>query len=105
MFYQIDCLSCGYRRDWPTLVDAIADARHHTEQHAACAQPALVTPRAETPLRGPALPEVHERRCPYCRSERVAPVGRVIVIGEAIKAEHRCEACRTAFLIVETMIS
>ena len=39
MLYQIVCLSCGYRRAWPSLVDALADGHRH---HAApCATPAL----------------------------------------------------------------
>jgi hypothetical protein len=30
MPYQIVCLSCGYRRAWPSLADAQADGhRHH----------------------------------------------------------------------------
>jgi hypothetical protein len=37
--YQIACLSCGYHRAWPTLLEAHADGhRHHT---APCATPAL----------------------------------------------------------------
>jgi hypothetical protein len=39
MSYQIACLSCGYHRAWPTLLDALADGHRH---HAApCATPAL----------------------------------------------------------------
>jgi hypothetical protein len=35
--YQIVCLSCGYHRAWPTLLDAHADGHRH---HAApCAMP------------------------------------------------------------------
>ncbi len=40
MLYQIVCLSCGYHRAWPTLVDAHADGhRHHAEHTAPCATP------------------------------------------------------------------
>jgi hypothetical protein len=39
MLYQVACLSCGYHRAWPTLLDALADGhRHHT---APCVTPAL----------------------------------------------------------------
>ena len=39
MLYQVACLSCGYRRAWPTLLDAYADGHRH---HAApCATPSL----------------------------------------------------------------
>ena len=48
----------------------------------------------------PALAEVRERRCPYCKSERIAPGGRVLAADRMIKAEHRCEACGTLFLFV-----
>ena len=38
MLYQIVCLSCGYHRAWPTLLDAHADGhRHHAEHMAPCA--------------------------------------------------------------------
>jgi hypothetical protein len=36
--YQIVCLSCGYRRAWTTLVDALAD---------------VITPRTSRQARGP----------------------------------------------------
>jgi hypothetical protein len=37
--YQIVCLSCGYHRAWPTLLEAHADGHRH---HAApCVTPAL----------------------------------------------------------------
>jgi hypothetical protein len=43
MRYQIVCLSCGYHRAWPTLLDALADGHRH---HAApCATPAQPAPR------------------------------------------------------------
>jgi hypothetical protein len=37
--YQFVCLSCGYHRAWPTLLEAHADGHRH---HAApCVTPAL----------------------------------------------------------------
>ena len=47
--YQIVCLSCGYHRAWPTLVDALADGhRHHAEHTAPRATPALpATPQPQ----------------------------------------------------------
>ena len=53
--HQVVCLSCGYRRAWPTVVEAIADGHRHHAEHASCERPALVTPA--TPIRdktGPA---------------------------------------------------
>ena len=32
--YPIFCLVCGYHHTWTTVADAIADGRHHAEQHA-----------------------------------------------------------------------
>ena len=41
MLYQIVCLSCGYHRAWPTLLEAHADGHRH---HAApCATPTAPT--------------------------------------------------------------
>jgi hypothetical protein len=48
----------------------------------------------------PALPETDKRRCPSCHSEQIGPVGRVIA-ERMIKAEHQCEACGVAFLVVQ----
>jgi hypothetical protein len=48
MSYQVACFSCGYRRVWPALTDAVADGRHHAEEFASCARPALVTPLQPT---------------------------------------------------------
>jgi hypothetical protein len=86
MLPQIVCLSCGYHRTWPTLLEALADGRHHAEHH---------PPE-------PALPESVERRCPYCKSQRIGPVGQVMAAGRIIKVEHRCEVCGTAFFFVRT---
>lgn len=41
--HQIACLSCGYRRAWPTVIEAVADGHRHRTEHA-CEPPALVTP-------------------------------------------------------------
>jgi uncharacterized protein (DUF983 family) len=46
------------------------------------------------------LPETHERRCPACQSEAIAPVGHVEAADGLIKVQHRCEACGKAFLFV-----
>jgi DNA-directed RNA polymerase subunit RPC12/RpoP len=84
MLSQIVCRSCGYHRDWPSLLEALADGLRHTEH----------PPE-------PALPEAQERRCPYCRSKRIAPRGRIATgAGRKIKLEFRCEVCGTAFVIV-----
>jgi len=49
-----------------------------------------------------ALPKIHERRCPYCKSERIAPGGRITAGAGKMKVELRCEVCRTVFLIANT---
>ena len=84
MLPQIVCLSCGYHRTWATLVDALADGHRHHAEH---------PPE-------PALPESLERRCLACQSERVVYAGRVTPGDGTIRAEHRCEACGTAFWFV-----
>jgi uncharacterized Zn finger protein len=56
------------------------------------------------PLPEPALPETRERRCPACRSERIAHVGGVVTIKGRIKVKHRCEACGTVFWLVRKPI-
>ncbi len=48
----------------------------------------------------PALTETRERRCPYCKNERVAPAGRVIVGAGFLKEELRCEVCGLGFVFV-----
>lgn len=48
----------------------------------------------------PALPETDARRCPYCKSERVAPVGRILVGAGLLKEELRCGVCGTPFMVV-----
>ena len=52
----------------------------------------------------PALPEIRERRCPYCKGDAVAPAGYVIGVAGMIKVEYRCTACETAFLFVRNAI-
>jgi hypothetical protein len=48
MLYQAVCLSCGYHRGWPTLLDALADGhRHHALPCATPALPAPLPPREE----------------------------------------------------------
>jgi hypothetical protein len=42
--HQLACFSCGYRRAWPTVLEAIADGHRHHAEHASCEPPALVTP-------------------------------------------------------------
>lgn len=39
MTYQIVCLSCGYHRAWPTLLDALADGHRHYGASCAPGQP------------------------------------------------------------------
>ena len=41
MCHQIVCLSCGYHRAWPTVIETIADGRRHDAEHASCGAPAL----------------------------------------------------------------
>jgi hypothetical protein len=78
----IVCISCGYQRAWISMAEALCDGRHH----------------AEHPPE-PALPESLERRCPYCKSERIAPGGRITAGAGMITLELRCEVCGVAFLI------
>jgi hypothetical protein len=37
--YQIACLSCGYHRAWPTLLEALADGHRHHAAPCAPIQP------------------------------------------------------------------
>ena len=52
------------------------------------------------PSAEPELPETHERQCPVCHSDRIAPAGHVVTAGGLIKAEYRCETCGLAFFVV-----
>ena len=45
--HQIVCLSCGYRRVWRTVIEAVGDGRRHHTEHASCQPPALVRPVPE----------------------------------------------------------
>ena len=50
----------------------------------------------------PPLPETTERRCPGCRSERIAPADHVIVSsGVVVRKEYRCAACAAVFWLRE----
>jgi DNA-directed RNA polymerase subunit RPC12/RpoP len=83
MLPQIVCLSCGYHRTWSTLLEALADGRRHAEH----------PPKT-------ALPESLDRRCPYCKSDRIAPGGRITAVAGMITLELWCGVCGMAFLIV-----
>ena len=48
----------------------------------------------------PTLPETRVRRCPFRRSERIAPESHVTAFSWVIKVEYRCEACSIAFWFV-----
>ena len=52
-----------------------------------------------------ALPETRERRCPACQSEQILHAGRIFGGGETMKAEHPCETCGTAFLLVRKRVA
>jgi hypothetical protein len=84
MLPQIVCRSCGYHRTWPTLLEALADGHRHHATH---------PPE-------PALPESRERRCPYCKSDRIAPGGRITAGAGRIALELRCAVCGLAFVIL-----
>jgi DNA-directed RNA polymerase subunit RPC12/RpoP len=43
------------------------------------------------PSREPELPETEDRRCPYCRYQRLAPEGHVTIAQGMIKETLRCE--------------
>jgi CheY-like chemotaxis protein len=48
----------------------------------------------------PVLPETDERRCPYCRYQRLAADGHVTVAQGMIKEKLRCEVCGIRFVFV-----
>jgi DNA-binding response OmpR family regulator len=52
------------------------------------------------PLSESELPEIRARRCASCRSQRVVPIGRGIIIAGVIKEKHWCEACGTVFWFI-----
>jgi hypothetical protein len=90
MSYRVTCISCEYRHDWATLIDAVADGHRHTEGHPLCARPALVT--AQVPPREP-----RERICPRCGSDVVLALGRLFAGGHGVRSGYRCQACGEAF--------
>jgi hypothetical protein len=93
MSYRVNCVSCEYRQDWPTLIDAVADGHLHTERHPLCARPTLVTPQP------PPMPagEHRQRICPSCRSDAIVALGRLFASSSGIRSEYLCRACATAF--------
>jgi DNA-directed RNA polymerase subunit RPC12/RpoP len=52
------------------------------------------------PPRQPELPETEDRRCPYCRYQRLAPEGHVTIAQGMIKETLRCEVCGVRFVFV-----
>jgi hypothetical protein len=60
--------------------------------------------RDPVPSPEPALLEIHEHRCPVCKSERIAHAGRIIAGAGMMKVELRCTVCGTAFFIANTTI-
>jgi hypothetical protein len=76
MLYQVTCISCAYRQDWPTVIDATMDGRHHIEHHPLCARPVLVTPQEP-------LAPFEERRAQ----------DRAVLIATLITERPRCAVC------------
>ena len=52
------------------------------------------------PSREPELPETDDRRCLYCRYQRLAPEGHVTIAQGMIKEKLRCEVCGVRFVFV-----
>ena len=50
--------------------------------------------------RKPEIPETEDRRCPYCRYQRIAADGPVTVAQGMIKEKLRCEVCGIRFVFV-----
>jgi hypothetical protein len=94
--YQIVCISCGYRRAWPTLVEAHADGhRHHAEHAASLATRALPAPQSEVQRPG----SIRER-CPQCRGTDILPLGRVLADSTGrIRSTYRCRGCAREFML------
>ena len=57
-------------------------------------------PRA---MSDPMLPETDERRCPYCRYQRIAADGPVTVAQGMIKEKLRCDVCGLRFVFVRRL--
>jgi hypothetical protein len=96
--YQIACLSCGYHRAWPTLLEAHTDGhRHHAEHAASRAAPALPVPQLK--VQRPEFTDTRERICPQCHSADVLPLGRVLANTTGIRSVYRCRECATEFFL------
>jgi DNA-directed RNA polymerase subunit RPC12/RpoP len=52
------------------------------------------------PSRESELPETEDRRCPYCRYQRVAAEGHVTLAQGMIKEKLRCDGCGNRFVFV-----
>ena len=49
---------------------------------------------------GPAPPEMVERRCPACQSDRITPAEHVIVSGRVVvRKQCRCAECEAVFWV------
>ena len=55
------------------------------------------------PSREPELPETEDRRCPYCRYQRLAQEGPVTIAQGMIKETLRCQVCGVRFVFVRKM--
>ena len=73
---------------------------HSLRRHNLATNPAHVVAVMTDP---DALPQARERRCPACRGEQIAPMGRVLAANGLIHVEHRCEVCRTGFFYVRKL--
>jgi transcriptional regulator NrdR family protein len=40
------------------------------------------------------------RRCPYCQSDAVMPLGRVVADRAAIRCDYQCDACSKKFVFL-----
>src|SRR5688500_18887117 len=55
---------------------------------------------APMPTREPELPETDDRRCPYCRYQRITADGHATLAQGKIKERLRCELCGLRFVFV-----
>ena len=53
----------------------------------------------------PVPPETDERRCPYCRYQRIVPDGHVTLAQGMIKEKLRGDVCGLRFVFVRKVIS
>ena len=44
--------------------------------------------------------ETRVRRCPYCRSDAVMPLGRVVADSEAVRCDYQCRECSKEFVFL-----